>query len=66
MLQPGGIVSGPAPVHDPGQGRLAAVAAIGATGLALALVACPAAASTKPAWRMTASNVRVAQAVDTL
>jgi hypothetical protein len=37
---------------------LAAVAAVGATGLALALVAGPAGASTKPTWMMTAGNVQ--------
>ena len=37
---------------------LAAVAAVGATGLALALVTGPAGASTKPAWIMTAGNVQ--------
>src|ERR1700729_4591741 len=43
---------------------LAAVAAVGATGLALALVAGPAGASTKPAWSMTAGNVQSLSAVD--
>src|ERR1700722_9216689 len=43
---------------------LAAVAAVGATGLALALVAGPAGASTKPAWGMTASNVQTLSGVD--
>jgi hypothetical protein len=43
---------------------LAAVAAVGATGLALALVAGPAGASTKPAWAMTAGNVQSLSAVD--
>ena len=43
---------------------LAAVAAVGATGLALALVAGPAGASTKPAWIMTAGNVQSLSAVD--
>jgi hypothetical protein len=43
---------------------LAAVAAVGATGLALALVAGPAGASTKPAWAMTASNVQTLSGVD--
>src|SRR3984957_2621476 len=37
---------------------IAAVAAVGATGLALALVAGPAGASAKPAWMMTAGNVQ--------
>ena len=37
---------------------LAAVAVIGATGLALALIAGPAGASGKPAWIMTAGNVQ--------
>jgi hypothetical protein len=37
---------------------IAAVAAVGATGLALALVAGPAGASAKPAWIMTAGNVQ--------
>src|SRR3984885_10120467 len=43
---------------------LAAVAAVGATGLALALVAGPAGAATKPAWIMTAGNVQSLSAVD--
>src|ERR1700735_3061823 len=43
---------------------LAAVAAVGATGLALALVAGPAGASTKPVWAMTAGNVQSLSAVD--
>jgi hypothetical protein len=43
---------------------LAAVAAVGATGLALALVAGPAGAATKPAWSMTAGNVQSLSAVD--
>ena len=43
---------------------LAAVAAVGATGLALALVAGPAGASTKPAWIMTAGNVQSLSGVD--
>src|SRR6202020_394669 len=43
---------------------LAAVAAVGATGLALALVAGPAGASTKPVWSMTAGNVQSLSAVD--
>ena len=37
---------------------LAAVAAVGATGLAVALAAGPAGAATKPAWSMTAGNVQ--------
>src|ERR1700733_8440031 len=43
---------------------LAAVAAVGATGLALALVAGPAGASTKPVWAMTAGNVQSLSLVD--
>src|ERR1700729_3030984 len=43
---------------------LAAVAAVGATGLALALVAGPAGASTKPVWSMTAGNVQSLSAMD--
>jgi hypothetical protein len=43
---------------------LAAVAAVGATGLALALVAGPAGAATKPAWSMTASNVQTLSQTD--
>jgi hypothetical protein len=43
---------------------LAAVAAVAATGLALALVAGPAGAATKPAWIMTAGNVQSLSAVD--
>jgi hypothetical protein len=43
---------------------LAAVAAVGATGLALALVAGPAGASAKPAWMMTAANVQQLSGVD--
>ncbi len=43
---------------------LAAVAAVGATGLALALVAGPAGAATKPAWAMTAGNVQTLSGVD--
>jgi hypothetical protein len=43
---------------------LAAVAAVGATGLALALVAGPAGASTKPVWAMTAGNVQSLSGVD--
>ncbi|HZC62003.1 MAG TPA: hypothetical protein VE464_10215, partial [Streptosporangiaceae bacterium] len=44
---------------------IAAVAAVGATGLALALVAGPAgAATTKPAWMMTAGNVQSLSGVD--
>jgi hypothetical protein len=37
---------------------VAAVAAVGATGVALALVAGPAGAATKPVWSMTAGNVQ--------
>jgi len=43
---------------------LAAVAAVGATGLALALVAGPAGATTKPSWAMTASNVQTLSQTD--
>ena len=43
---------------------LAAVAAVGATALALALVAGPAGASTKPVWAMTAGNVQSLSGVD--
>ena len=43
---------------------IAAVAAVGATGLALALVAGPAGASTKPVWSMTAGNVQTLSGVD--
>ena len=43
---------------------IAAVAAVGATGLALALVAGPAGAATKPVWIMTAGNVQTLSAVD--
>ena len=43
---------------------LAAVAAVGATGLALALVAGPAGATAKPAWIMTAGNVQSLSGVD--
>jgi hypothetical protein len=43
---------------------LAAVAAVGATGLALALVAGPAGAATKPVWCMTAGNVQSLSGVD--
>ena len=43
---------------------LAAVAAVGATGLALALVAGPAGAATKPVWSMTAGNVQSLSGVD--
>jgi hypothetical protein len=43
---------------------IAAVAAVGATGLALALVAGPAGAATKPAWMMTAGNVQSLSGVD--
>ena len=43
---------------------VAAVAAVGATALALALVAGPAGASTKPTWIMTAGNVQSLSGVD--
>jgi hypothetical protein len=43
---------------------LAVVAAAGATGLALALVAGPAGATTKPVWSTTAANVQALSAVD--
>jgi hypothetical protein len=43
---------------------IAAVAAVGATGLALALAVGPAGASTKPVWFMTAGNVQSLSAVD--
>jgi len=43
---------------------LAVVAAAGATGLALALVAGPAGATTKPVWSMTAANVQSMSGVD--
>jgi hypothetical protein len=43
---------------------LAAVAALGATGLALALVTGPAGAATKPVWAMTAGNVQSMSGVD--
>ena len=43
---------------------LAVVAAVGATGLALALVAGPAGAATKPVWIMTAGNVQSLSAAD--
>jgi hypothetical protein len=43
---------------------LAATAALGATGLALALVAGPAGAATKPVWAMTAGNVQTLSGVD--
>jgi hypothetical protein len=43
---------------------IAAVAAVGATGLALALVAGPAGASTKPVWSMTAGNIQALSGVD--
>jgi hypothetical protein len=43
---------------------LAAVAAVGATGLALALAIGPAGASTKPVWSMTAGNVQSLSGVD--
>ena len=53
-----------APAHGRAKAGLAAVAAVGATGLALALVAGPAGASTKPVWSMTAGNVQSMSAVD--
>jgi hypothetical protein len=43
---------------------VAAAAAVGATGLALALVAGPAGAATKPVWIMTAGNIQSLSAVD--
>ena len=43
---------------------LAAVAALAATGLALALVAGPAGASTKPVWIMTGGNIQSLSGVD--
>ena len=43
---------------------IAAVAAVGATGLALALAVGPAGAATKPAWSMTAGNVQSLSGVD--
>ena len=43
---------------------IAAVAAVGATGLAVALAIGPAGASTKPAWSMTAGNVQSLSGVD--
>ena len=43
---------------------LAAVAAVSATGVALALVAGPAGATTKPSWAMTASNVQTLSQTD--
>jgi hypothetical protein len=43
---------------------IAVVAAVGATGLALALVAGPAGAATKPVWIMTAGNVQSLSGVD--
>jgi hypothetical protein len=43
---------------------LSAVAAVGATGLAVTLAAGPAGAATKPAWSMTAGNVQSMSAVD--
>jgi hypothetical protein len=43
---------------------LAAVAAVGATGLAVALASGPAGASTKPVWSMTAGNVQSMSAMD--
>jgi hypothetical protein len=43
---------------------LAAIVALGATGLALALVTGPAGAATKPVWSMTAGNVQALSGVD--
>jgi hypothetical protein len=43
---------------------IAAIVALGATGLALALVSGPAGASTKPVWSMTAGNVQSLSGVD--
>ncbi len=43
---------------------LSAVAAVGATGLAVTLAAGPAGASTKPVWSMTAGNVQSMSAMD--
>ncbi len=43
---------------------IGAVAAAGATGLALALVAGPAGAATKPVWTMTAGNVQTLSQTD--
>ena len=43
---------------------LAAVAAVGATAVALALVVGPAGAATKPVWSMTAGNVQSLSGVD--
>jgi hypothetical protein len=43
---------------------LAAVATVGATGLAVALASGPAGASTKPVWSMTAGNVQSMSAMD--
>ena len=43
---------------------LAAVAAVGATGVALALVAGPSGAATKPVWSMTAGNVQTLSQTD--
>ena len=47
-----------ASAHHPGQAAGVAVAALGATGLALALVVGLAGAPAKPAWSMTAGNVQ--------
>ncbi len=47
-----------APRTTVAKASIAAVAAAGATGVALALVAGPAGAATKPAWSMTAGNVQ--------
>jgi hypothetical protein len=44
---------------------VAAAAAVGATGVALALVAGPAGAATKPVWSMTAGNVQSMSRTDT-
>jgi hypothetical protein len=43
---------------------IAALATVGATGLALALVVGPAGAATKPAWLMTAGNVQTLSQTD--
>jgi hypothetical protein len=43
---------------------IAAVAAVGATGLALALAVGPAGAATKPAWGMTAGNIQTLSQTD--
>ncbi len=43
---------------------IAAVAAVGATGLALALAVGPAGATTKPAWGMTAGNIQTLSQTD--